>query len=210
MQNVKQRSLVLFSSLLIVSCLLLQSCAAPTPHRTRNICSIFRQYPTWLWAAEKTFKRWGLPVHVQMAIIYQESHFVAKNKPPRTKLLGFIPWFRPTSAYGYSQALDSTWKVYKRATGRHLVSRSDFGDTLDFIGWYAHEIRRRTGMSMWNTYGIYLAYHEGIGGYIKGTYRHKPWLIRVAKKVKMRGDIYWTQLHHCYQSLKKKPWWRFW
>ena len=207
LNKLKYCRLLLF---ILLCSFLLSSCATPTPHTRTNICSIFRQYPKWLWATEKTFKRWGVPVHVQMAIMYQESRFVARNKPPRTKLLGFIPWFRPSTAYGYSQALDSTWKVYKRSAGRHFVSRSSFSDASDFIGWFADQTRRRTGMSKWNTYGLYLAYHEGIGGYIKHTYRRKPWLIKVARKVKMRGDIYWTQLHHCYKSLKKEPWWRFW
>ena len=41
-----------------------------------------------------------------MAIIKQESSFIADAKPDRRKLLGFIPWKRKSSARGYAQAID--------------------------------------------------------------------------------------------------------
>ena len=55
-----------------------------------------------------------------------------------------------------------------------------------------------------------LAYHEGMGGYARGTYRRKGWLIGVAQKVRRRAWIYHAQLKRCYNSLPKKPWWHFW
>jgi len=45
--------------------------------------------------AKKSEERWGTPIHVQLAIIRQESTFKFNARPPRKKLVGFIPWNRP-------------------------------------------------------------------------------------------------------------------
>ena len=195
-------------STLLVLCL--TACTTAQPNHVDNVCKIFKQYPKWYWAAQKTEKRWGVPISVQMAIIHQESHFNAKAKPPRQRLLWVIPWFRPTSAYGYSQALEQTWDVYQRSTGNHGADRDKFEDAVDFIGWYANQAHRRAGIDPNDAYRLYLAYHEGIGGYQKRTYLKKKWLIRVAQKVKRRAMTYEKQLNGCRHKLKKKPWYRVW
>ena len=48
-----------------------------------------------------------------MSFVYQESSFKADARPEREKILGFIPWFRPSSAVGYSQALKKHGKIIK-------------------------------------------------------------------------------------------------
>jgi len=193
-----------------LSFLLLAGCVTPPPRNIQNICSIFQQYPKWYWAAKKSQQRWGVPVAVQMAIIYQESRFRAKAKPPRKKILWVIPWFtRVTSARGYSQALDGTWKEYERSTG-DSGSRSSFKDVANFIGWYGYRAHRRAGIPRNNAYELYLAYHEGIGGYKRRTYLKKRWLIRVARKVEYRARLYQRQLNGCRNRLKRRPWWHLW
>ena len=188
-------------------CLFLVSCTDAPPKNPGNICSVFEEYPKWYWEAKDTQKKWGMPVYVQAAIIYQESRFNAQAKPDRTKLLWVIPWKRPTSAYGYSQALDDTWKSYERDSGNHHADKDDFGDASDFVGWYGHQVHKKTGVSVYNAYAQYLAYHEGIGGYERGTYKHKKWLIDVAKKVQRRSNTFRSQLRTC-ESKIKKPWWK--
>jgi hypothetical protein len=189
---------------------LLSACATPRPNNVNNICGIFKQYPKWYWATKEVEKRWHVPVSVQMAIIYQESRFQATAQPARTKLLGFIPWTRPSTAYGYTQALDSTWARYKKSVGGFFSSRDEFSDAVDFIGWYAYKAHRRAGIPRNNAYKLYLAYHEGVGGYERRTYLKKPWLMQVAKKVKKRADLYHVQLTRCQSQLKRKPWYHFW
>jgi len=171
-----------------------------------DVCSIFYQYPSWYWAAKKTQSKWGMPISTQMAIIHQESRFNGTAKPPRERILWVIPWKRPTSAYGYSQALESTWNRYQRTTHNNGASRNDFADASDFIGWYGYQLHQKTGVSMSNTYGMYLAYHEGGGGYNRRTYQQKPWLMSVAKKVQDRAYLYRRQLRYCAKKIKK-PWW---
>ena len=92
-----------------------------------------------------------------MATIYAESGFNPYARPPRTLLLGFIPWTRPSSAYGYSQALDGTWSRYRGETGHWGASRTNFADAIDFIGWYHAQSHSRTA-SFQHGYSLYLAY----------------------------------------------------
>ncbi len=184
----------------------LLGCATVPPRNVNHICSIFKQNPDWYQDTKVVEKRWHVPVATQMAIIHQESKFRSRAKPERTKLLGVIPWTRPSSAYGYTQALDMTWSRYKRATGRMFASRTNFADGVDFIGWYANQAHQRAGISYQDPMALYLAYHEGVGGYQRGTYRRKRWLVQVARKVRTRAHIYDVQLKSCEAKLKRKSW----
>jgi hypothetical protein len=183
-------------SLVFACFLLLAGCAQPRPNHIENICSIFHQYPDWYDDAKQAEKKWHIPVPVLMAIIYQESSFNGSAKPPRKKLLWIIPWKRPSSAYGYSQALKNTWKEYEATTGRG-GSRSAFDDATDFMGWYNNHVCEKLHTRCDDAYALYLAYHEGPGGYAKRSYLRKPWLIRVAHKVAQRTQTYRRQLATC-------------
>ncbi|KTD48246.1 transcriptional regulator [Legionella quinlivanii] len=184
--------------LLLIPFLLLSACVStPPPRDVNNVCSIFKQYPKWYLDAKDAERRWRVPVAVQMAIIHQESKFDANATPKRTKLLWIIPWKRPSSAYGYTQALRATWAQYKKSDGGVWAARDDFTDAVDFVGWYANQAYRRAGIQRDDTYNLYLAYHEGIGGFMRKTYLQKPWLIGVARKVKMRAMIYQAQMARC-------------
>lgn len=97
--------------------LALAGCATKPPANPDNLCEIFREKPKWHEAALKMQQRWGAPVQVPMAMMYQESSFKHDALPPRYYFLGFIPWGRVSSAYGYAQAKDETWADYKREAG---------------------------------------------------------------------------------------------
>jgi hypothetical protein len=183
--------LIVFSSLILAGC-----ATPPPPNNVENICSIFNQYPDWYKDAKRAEKKWGVPVSVQMAIIYQESSFNGNARPPRKKLLWIIPWKRPSSAYGYSQALKNTWKDYEQQTGRS-GNRSAFDDATDFMGWYSHHVNKKLGIKPTDAYALYLAYHEGPGGYARRSYLKKAWLIRVSRKVSRRAGTYKRQLEGC-------------
>jgi hypothetical protein len=187
----------IFSLSVIGLFLFLAGCATtPRPHNVENVCSIFKQYPSWRTHTKHAEKKWGTPVPVQMAIIYQESSFSAKARPPRKKLLWIIPWKRPSSAYGYSQALNGTWKDYERNVGGS-GKRSAFDDATDFIGWYSDYVHRKLGISPSDPYRLYLVYHEGPGGYAHQSYLKKAWLMRTAHKVSARAETYRRQLETC-------------
>ena len=200
-------SLFRFKIALLFCCtMFLVSCVSKPPRDINNICTVFREYPKWYVDAKDVERRWKVPVPVQMAIIHQESKFDARARPGRTKLFGLIPWRRPSSAYGYAQALNGTWSEYKRNNGGFLSARDDFGDGVDFIGWYANQAYTRAGIPRSDAYPLYLAYHEGIGGYQRKSYLRKPWLVKVARKVKAKSQIYAMQLNTCHRSLNTKAW----
>ncbi len=167
------------------------------PRNLDNACSIIKQRPEYLKAFRATERRWGVPVHVQMATIYHESRFDGDARTPHRYLLGVIPMGRQSSAYGYSQALDGTWDDYRRATGKRRAKRDRIRDASDFMGWYMNRTREKNGIPLYDARNQYLAYHEGHTGYARGTYRSKSWLIRVADKVEDRSLMYQAQLAAC-------------
>jgi len=184
------------------------ACSTSPPENIRDSCDIFTEKDDWYPAALDSYEKWGVPIHVQLAIIYQESRFVHDAKPPRKKLLWVIPWRRMSSAYGYGQIKDSTWDWYLKSTSRRWADRDDFDDVVDFIGWYGSISHRKLGISKWDAYNQYLAYHEGHGGFKRKTYKKKAWLMKVARKVDTRAKNYSAQLKQCEDSLDK-GWWFF-
>ena len=193
---------------LIITLFVITSCASSPPQNPDNICLIFEEKRSWYKAAIQTQKRWKLPPHVLMAVVYQESSFESNAKPEREKLLGFIPWKRPSSAKGYSQALTDTWDDYKDETGNSRASRKSFKDSADFIGWYASKGYYQ-GFDKNDARSLYLGYHEGYGGFKKKTYRKKQWLIKVADRVQLRSGRYESQYWKCSKELKKKRFFLF-
>jgi hypothetical protein len=177
---------------------LFQGCATTAPpKRLDNVCEIFREHTDWYEDAADSYKRWGIPIPVMMAILHQESRYVSDAKPPRTTCLWIFPGPRPSSAYGYAQAKDETWEEYQENTGNSWADRDDFGDAIDFLGWYCHLSARQCGISKDNARNLYLAYHEGRGGFNRKTYAQKQWLVRVADKVQKRAVMYKSQLAAC-------------
>ena len=178
------------------------------PQNLEDICSIFEDRHDWYTAAKKSEERWGTPTHIQMSIIREESSFRYDARPPRKKMLGFIPWTRQSNAYGYAQVLDSTWVRYKNDTGRQYADRDDFDDAIDFVGWYTNLSNRSAGISKWDPYNQYLAYHEGQAGWRSGTYQQKNWLKKTAQRVDHRARKWWVQLQNCEEDLDDR-WWMF-
>ena len=174
------------------------------PGQIDNICEIFREHPKWYKSARESCIRWGIPIPVMMAIIHQESKFEADAKPPRTTCLWIFPGPRPSTAYGYAQAKDETWDEYRESTGNSWADRDDFEDAVDFVGWYCSLSHKRCRISGNNAYNLYLAYHEGHGGFNRKTFGKKTWLLQVARKVDKRSSKYERQLASCEPELKKK------
>ena len=188
-----------------LSLFLITACASTGPPvSTSDVCKIFKEKRSWYKAAKKNEDRWDIPVSVTMAIIKQESSFIAAAKPGRTKLLGFIPWKRESSAKGYAQAIDGTWELYLKDRGSWFKSRNDFDDAVDFTGWYNSKSIKQLKIEKHNARALYLAYHEGRGGYRRGSHRTKPWLLVVADKVQRQSDRYNLQYQKCKKKLGRR------
>ena len=121
--------------ILILSIVSISACSS-IPSNTADGCSIFDERYLWYKFAKKTEKKWGTPIYIQLAIIRMESDFDWLARPERQKIFKVIPYKRPSSSLGYSQAVKGTWKQYKEETGNKLASRILFKDSVDFIGWY--------------------------------------------------------------------------
>ena len=180
--------------------LILGSCSAregTAPRNLDNACDIVTERPHYARAFKKAERTWGVQPHVLMAMIYQESKFISDNRPPHVYALGVIPTGRQSSALGYSQALDGTWAEYVDQRGGRRADRTDIDDATDFMGWYMTATVRENGIPMNDTYNQYLAYHDGRTGWRRGTYRAKPWLVRIAGEVRDRAVLYDAQLRTC-------------
>ena len=182
---------------------LLAACASSPPESVADICDIFEDRRGWYNAAKSAERRWGIPVSVNMAFIYQESSFQSRAKPPRNKFLWIFPGRRLSSAYGYAQALDATWREYQQNSGNSHASRRNFSDAIDFVAWYNANSTRISNISNNNAKHLYYAYHEGNGGYQRATYRDKQWLVDTAARVQTNSSRFATQLDGCRRELDK-------
>lgn len=188
----------LFRALALV--LLAASCgggSGTAPRELDNACSILSQRPDYLAAFRATERKYGVPVHVQMATIYQESKFISDARTPFRYAAGVVPLGRQSSAFGYSQALDGTWQEYLDETGKRTARRDRIRDATDFMGWYMIQTQDRLGVPVTDARNQYLAYHEGRTGFARGSYNSKPWLVRVAGEVGQRSNMYAVQLRAC-------------
>lgn len=190
-----------FSKIVPVLALLVLSACATAPRHINNICAVFDQrdgwFNNWQSAAKRAEAKYGVPVPVLMATVRKESGFKANAKPPRTKLFGFIPWKRPSSATGFSQALDGTWAQYKRESGNFTARRTNFADAVDFVGWYHEKTADTFGVAKNDTFNLYLAYYSGWGAYGRGSWKNNASLQRYARDTDQMARNYAVQLREC-------------
>ena len=172
------------------------------PKNTQNSCEIFEERYLWYKHARASYKKWGAPIYIQLAFIKKESDFNWLAKPPRVKLFKVIPFKRPSSSFGYSQAVEGTWRQYKRETGNKLATRARFKDSVDFIGWYVNKTTTLLKIPKNDAYRQYLAYYKGWGDY-KNYSKDKKAII-YARSVKETASKYRKQLTLCRKNLDKK------
>ena len=172
------------------------------PKNTADGCSIFSERYLWYKHAKKTAEKWGTPIYIQLAIIKMESDFDWLAKPARKKIFKVIPYKRPSSSFGYSQAVKGTWRQYKKETGNKYATRTRFKDSVDFIGWYTNKTEKILKISKKDAFRQYVAYHEGWGNY--KNYKKNQKVILLANKVERQAGLYKKQLSKCSKSLNRK------
>ncbi|MCZ2327996.1 transglycosylase SLT domain-containing protein [Bartonella sp. F02] len=180
---------------------LLGGCATKPPKYTNNACAVFAQknsfFNNWRKASKRAEKRYGIPMPIILATINMESSFRHNARPPRTKLLGFIPWKRLSTAYGYSQAIDGSWKAYLHSTGKFSARRTNFSDSADFVAWYHRQSVLRNNVHPSDAYNLYLNYHMGHGAYARSGGRPTAALAAKAQRMKNMSIRYDQQLRAC-------------
>lgn len=177
-------------SLLIIFALL-SSCSEPTKVDTNmGACEILANHPNWKTSLQKAEKKYGLPPALAMGLIYQESRFNANAKNPNS------------TAYGYSQAIDATWKHFQQEVKAN-ARRDNFDDSVQFVGWYMAQLSKSLKLKMTDSYNLYMAYMLGATGfkrYKAGTFKDKVKIQedkKLSKKVKNYTNLYASQLKKC-------------
>ena len=133
------------------------SCSS-IPKHPQNACKIFGENYLWYKSIKKSSEKYGVPIHIILAFINKESGFKRWAKPKRTKLFKVIPYKRPSSSFGYSQAVKKTWKLYKTETNNPLALRISFRNSSDFIGWYFWKTNKINKVSLNDTRNMYINY----------------------------------------------------
>ena len=189
---------ILKINLFIIFSFIITGCSS-IPKNTSDGCSIFNERYLWYKHAKKTEQKWGTPIYLQLAIIKMESNFDWLAKPPRQKLFKIVPYKRSSSSFGFSRAIEGTWKQYKTETGNKFAVRTRFKDSVDFIGWYTTKTQKILKISKKNAFKQYIAYHEGWGNY--KNYKNNKKVINLAMRVEKQANIYKNQLSDCKNSL---------
>ena len=181
---------------------ILASCSS-VPKYPQNACKIFGENYLWYKSAKKSSEKYGVPIHIILAFINKESGFNRWAKPKRKKLFKIIPYKRPSSSFGYSQAVNKTWELYKSETDNPLALRARFKDSVMFIGWYINKTNKINKISLNDSYRQYLNYYLGWGDYAKKIYKTNTKAIIFAKSVEKQSKIYKKQLLGCQKSLDR-------
>ena len=181
----------------------LASCSS-IPKHPSNACKIFGEKYLWYKHSSKSSKEYGAPIYIILAFVNKESGFNRWAKPKRKKLFKIVPYKRPSSSFGYSQAVEKTWELYKQETNNPLALRTRFKDSVMFIGWYISKTNKINKVPLNDPYRQYLNYYLGWGGYAKKVYKTDKNAILFAKSVEKQSKIYKNQLSKCSKSLNRK------
>ena len=179
------------------------SCSS-VPKYPQNACKIFGENYLWYKSTKKSSQKYGAPIHIILAFVNQESGFNRWAKPKRTKLFKIIPYKRPSSSFGYSQAVKKTWEMYKNETNKPLALRSRFKDSVMFIGWYMNKTKKINKVPLNDSYRQYLNYYLGWKSYSNEVYKTDKKAIIYAKNVEKQSKIYRSQLRECQENLNNK------
>jgi hypothetical protein len=192
---------ILYKKFLLLAFLMLFTGCSSVPKNTANSCDIFEDRYLWYKHSKASYEKWGAPIHVQLAFVKKESDFDWLAKPERIKLFKIIPYKRPSSSFGYSQAVKGTWEQYKNETGNDLAVRFRFKDSVDFIGWYINKTNKMLKIPKSDAYRQYIAYYKGWGDY--KNYRSDKKAVIYATRVKEIASKYKKQLTLCQKDLEK-------
>ncbi len=158
---------------------------APAASDITDACVIFHERADWRKAANKVSEKWQISVPVLLAIIHRESRFKATAAA------------KTSTAFGFAQAVDGTWKRYKKEMKVPTADRSSFADSADFIGWYMSITNNRLDIPLYDVKEHYLAYHEGHAGFKSKRWLQKPKLLKISTQVRELTAQYAKQLRDC-------------
>ena len=194
---------ILKNNLIYIFILLFLASCSSIPKHPANACKIFSEKYLWYKHIKQSSETYGAPVHIILAFVNKESGFNRWAKPKRTKLFKVIPYKRPSSSFGYSQAVNKTWELYKTETNSPLALRTRFKDSVMFIGWYMQKTNKINKIPLSDPYRQYLNYYLGWGSYKNEAYKTDKKAVIFAKSVEKKSKIYKNQLQGCQKALNR-------
>jgi len=198
-----QKKILNKNIIILLAFLFIASCSS-IPKYPSNACKIFGENYLWYKHAKKSSEIYGAPIYMILAFVNKESGFNRWAKPKRKKLFKVIPYKRPSSSLGYSQAVNKTWELYKKETKSPLALRTRFKDSVMFIGWYINKTNKINKIPFNDSYRQYLNYYLGWGNYSKKVYKSDKKAVILAKNVEKQSRIYRSQLKECQKNLNRK------
>ena len=197
-----QKKILKNNLILFIIFLFLASCSS-VPKYPQNACKIFGEKYFYLKYTRAASKNWGVPISSILAVINKESGFRRFAKPKKLKIFKIIPYRRPSSSLGFSQAVNKTWDLYKKENNKPAALRISYKSSSDFIGWYFWKANKINKVSLNNTRDLYLNYYLGFSAYKNKAYRTDKKAIIFAKSVEKQAKIYKNQLQECKSILNK-------
>ena len=195
---------ILKNNLIYIFIFLFFASCSSIPKHPANACKIFSEKYLWYKHIKQSSETYGAPVHIILAFVNKESGFNRWAKPKRTKLFKVIPYKRPSSSFGYSQAVNKTWELYKTETNSPLALRTRFKDSVMFIGWYMQKTNKINKIPLSDPYRQYLNYYLGWGSYKNEAYKTDKKAVIFAKSVEKKSKVYKNQLRECKENLDRK------
>ena len=197
-----QKKILKNNLILFIIFLFLTSCSS-VPKYPQNACKIFEEKYFYLKYTRAASKKWGVPISSILAVINKESGFKRFAKPKKLKIFKIIPYRRPSSSLGFSQAVNKTWDLYKKENNKPAALRISYKSSSDFIGWYFWKANKVNKVSLNNTRDLYLNYYLGFSAYKNKAYQTDKKAIIYAKRVEKQAKIYKSQLLECKSILNK-------
>ena len=180
----------------------LASCSS-VPKYPQNACKIFSEKYFYLKYTRAASKKWEVPISTILAVISKESGYKRFARPPRHKIFKIIPYRRPSSSLGFSQAVVKTFSLYKKENNKPLALRISYKTSSDFVGWFFWKTNKINKVSLNDTRNLYLNYYLGWTAYKNKAYRTNKKAIILAKNVEKQAKIYKSQLRECKSILNK-------
>jgi len=196
-KKILNRNLIFFFIFFFIA-----SCSS-VPKYPQNACEIFGEKYFYLKYTRAASKKWGVPISSILAVINKESGFKRFAKPKKLKIFKIIPYRRPSSSLGFSQAVNKTWDLYKKENNKPAALRISYKSSSDFIGWYFWKANKINKVSLNNTRDLYLNYYLGFSAYKNKAYQTDKKAIIYAKRVEKQAKIYKSQLLECKSILNK-------
>jgi hypothetical protein len=156
--------------------------------QTSDACALLARNDGWSDDLKAAQTKWSVTPGTMLAVLDQESRF-----NPAARGAG-ASGANPERNFGFAQANLRTWNWFLRETGRASGARTDFGLSVDFVGWHFATMERRIGAARTNVIEHYLAYKMGEGGYRRGA----PASARaIASRLASRARAFDGQLTGC-------------